>query len=202
MAYTGKFVRLNISMPTPYDDSLSYLEYLERLHTKINELITLMNEYQNNYMTYTDEQINAFREELDARFINVYQTIDVKDSNLRTLIQDQYNLITGEYTALNTSGINTLNSRITTEINVLNSRITSEINAVKDYINSGFINVKVFDVVTGQPASIQEALNSLADQFKQNALTCTEFDALDLTCTAFDGLLITAFEFDFNGITL
>lgn len=202
MSYTGKFARINISVPSPYDDSLSYLEYLSKLHEKINELITLMNSYESNYIEYTDEQINILREEIDAKFVNVYSTIASTDSALRSLIASQYLLIKAEYTSLNASGISTLNARITSEIAQVNSRITLEINALENYIDSGFINLKVFDVVTGQPATIQQALNSLADQFKQNALTCTEFDALDLTCTAWDGLNITAFEFDFNGITL
>lgn len=203
MDYTGQLpIHINISYPTPYSESLSYLEYLALLHTKMNELIDLMNSYQTNYITYTDEQINLLREELDTRFNGIVTLINNNDESIRSLIASQKVTITNEYTSLINSNTNTLNSRITNEIALVNGRITLEINQVIAYINSGFINVQVLNPVTGQVGSIQDALNSLSEQFRVNALTCTEYDALDLTCTEYDALDLTVYEYDYNGITI
>ena len=41
MGYTGR-LPVNVAYPSPYDESLSYLEYLSQLHAKINELIEMV----------------------------------------------------------------------------------------------------------------------------------------------------------------
>lgn len=201
MNYTGN-LPINISYPTPYSESLSYLEYLALLHTKMNELIDLMNSYQTNYMTYTDEQINLLREEFDSRFKGIVNLISNNDASIRSLIDTQKITITNEYTSLINSNTNTINSRITNEIALINGRITLEINQVIAYINSGFINILVLNPVNGQIGSIQDALNSLSEQFRALALTCTQYDALELTCDAYDLLNITTYDYDYNGITI
>lgn len=201
MPYTGG-LRINISYPSPYDESLSYLEYLAKLHEKINELITLMNSYETNYMTYTDEQINLLKEELDERFNNIISLIDNNDQSLRSLISSQYTLITTQYNSLITTKENSLNQTIINQIALVNSRITTEINQVLAYINSGFINLIVLNPVTGQQSSVQSALNSLAEQFRTDALTSLGYDALNLTASQYDALDLTAYEYDYNGITI
>lgn len=201
MGYTGD-LRINIAYPSPYDESLSYLEYLGKLHTKINELIDLINSYESNYMTYTDEQINLLKDELDGRFTNITQLIDNTDQALRSVISTQYTTITNETASLINLNVNTLNQTIVNQVALLNSRITTEINNLMIYIDSGFITLKVLNPVTGQQSSIQDALNSLAEQFRTDALTCLDYDALNITASGYDALDLTAYEYDYNGITI
>lgn len=201
MGYTGR-LPINVAYPSPYDESLSYLEYIGKLHEKINELITMMNDYETNYKNYTNEQITILKEELELRFTNIFTLIQNNDMAIRLLIDSQKIIITNEYTSLINSNTNTLNQRITNEIALVNTRITNEINDIKLYIDSGFIDVRVLNPVTGQISSIQDALNSLSDQFRANALTSSEYDALQLTASEYDTLLLDAYEYDYNGITI
>ena len=201
MGYTGR-LPVNVAYPSPYDESLSYLEYLSQLHAKISELIEMVNTYESNYMAYTDEQIQMLKEELDGRFNNIILLISNNDQAVRSLITNQKTVITGEYTSLINSTTNTINLRITNEIALVNSRITTEINLIKSYIDSGFIDLKVLNPVTGQVSTIQGALNSLSEQFRANALTALGYDALELTATVYDGYELTAYDYDYNGVTI
>jgi len=201
MVYTGR-IPVNVAYPTPYDESLSYLEYLSNLHLYINQLIEMVNAYESNYMAYTDEQIQMLKEELDGRFNNIILLISNNDQAVRSLISNQKTVITSEYTSLINANTNTINLRITNEIALVNSRITTEMNMIKSYIDSGFIDLKVLNPVTGQISTIQGALNSLSEQFRANALTALGYDSLELTANQYDVYDLTAYDYDYNGITI
>lgn len=57
-------------------------------------------------------------------------------------------------------------------------------------------NIQTYDPTTGQISPLEVVLSNIYDQTRGNALTASEFDALDLTVTAFTGYDITAQEFD------
>lgn len=63
-------------------------------------------------------------------------------------------------------------------------------------------NITAYDPTTGEIEPLDVVLSNIYDQTRGNALTCTEFDALDLTATAFDAYEITAREFDITGKTI
>lgn len=60
-------------------------------------------------------------------------------------------------------------------------------------------NITAYDPTTGLVEPLDVVLSNLYDQTRGNALTASEFDALDLTATAFDAYEITAREFDISG---
>ena len=134
MGYTGR-LPVNVAYPSPYDESLSYLEYLSQLHAKISELIEMVNNYETNYEEYTDEKIKIVMDELNERYNHIIILIQGTDQSLRSLINVQKTNITNEYTSLINSNTSTINLRITNEIALLNSRITTEINLIKSYID-------------------------------------------------------------------
>ena len=63
-------------------------------------------------------------------------------------------------------------------------------------------NITAYDPTTGEIEPLDVVLSNIYDQTRGNALTATEFDALDLTATAFDAYEITAREFDITGKTI
>lgn len=201
MGYTGR-LPVNVAYPSPYDESLSYLEYLGKLHTKINELIEMVNVYERDYMSYTDEQIESLQLSLDERFNNIITLIINNDQTAKSLISNQKSIITSEYTSLINSNTNIINSIITNEIALINSKITLEINKVKDYVNSVFIDLRVLNPVTGLMSTLQDTLNSLSEQFRVTALTALQYDLLELTATQYHNYELTAYEYDYNGITI
>ena len=63
-------------------------------------------------------------------------------------------------------------------------------------------DIYVYDPTTGYLSPLQEVINNLSTLANTDALTATEFDALDLTATEFDAYQITAREFDTSGKTI
>ena len=63
-------------------------------------------------------------------------------------------------------------------------------------------NIKVYDPTTGLLSPIQIVINNLYEGSRENALTATEYDALELTATEYDSKELTAYDFDANGKTL
>lgn len=69
-------------LPLTYDDSLSYLEVLEKVKIKLNEVIANINSWSDMIKNYTDQQIALAKTEL-------LQYIDQQDSELRAYINAQ-----------------------------------------------------------------------------------------------------------------
>lgn len=64
------------------------------------------------------------------------------------------------------------------------------------------IGVEVLDPVTGILGSVQAAINSLFGLHTSDALTASEYDALDLTASTYDGKQLTATNYDLFGKNL
>ena len=63
-------------------------------------------------------------------------------------------------------------------------------------------DISVFDPTTGFYSPLQIVINNLYNSSRQDALTATEYDALQLTATAYDAYEITAFNYDRYGKTI
>lgn len=55
---------------------------------------------------------------------------------------------------------------------------------------------------TGDYVRLEVVINELASLHKSDALTASEYDALDITAAYYDGLDLTAYQYDWNGKTL
>lgn len=204
---------LSNSVPTVFTDSLSYYEQILQFLSMVNELIRAVNELNDSGKIYTDQQIELLRAWVQTQLDAIDQRASQLNIDLRQLIQYNKDEITGAYTQLITERVATLNLRITGEVGVLNTRISDEVDTLnarisyevdqlKAYIASQLIDIKVIDPMTGQIATIQQALYSIANMFRTDALTAGEYDAKELTAGAYDALMITAFDYDYNGKTL
>ena len=63
-------------------------------------------------------------------------------------------------------------------------------------------DITVYDPTTGILSPLQTVLDNLYGSSREDALTATEYDALELTATAYDAYDITAFDYDKYGKTL
>lgn len=178
-------------LPLAFDESLSYLEQVCTILKKLNETI---------------EQVNKNTEildNIDANFEDVYKKIAEMIASFEKLENDfelykieLNNQIEIEFTQLTNQVISLMNDyqasftlRLETEVNALNNRI--------DAIELG--DISAYNPTTGEVENINKVLQDIYDSVRYDALTCTEFEALDLTATDFDGVEITAFNFDNNG---
>lgn len=175
------------SIPLAFDESLSYLEELSAILKKLNEVIE-----QTNSNTYF---IDNYQDEYDALKKQMDELID--DVNTR-------------FSEIEAS----LDSRFATLTNQVISLINNNYIILKDYIDDKYEeldykidhisidNIILRDPSTGLFSNIQVVVNNLFNTFNVDALTATEFDALELTATAFDAYQITAYEFDTQGKTI
>ena len=175
------------SIPLAFDESLSYHEELSAILKKLNETI---------------EQVNS-----NTYFIDNYQ--DEYDA-LKKQMDDLINEVNTRFEEIESS----LDSRFATLTTQVISLINNNYQILKDYIDNKYEeldykidhisidNIILRDPSTGLYSNIQVVINNLFNTFNVDALTATEFDALDLTATAFDAYQITAYEFDTQGKTI
>ena len=62
--------------------------------------------------------------------------------------------------------------------------------------------IQVFDPTTGLKSPLQVVIDNLYNLGRTDALTATEYDALELTATDYDAYELTAYSYDQNGKTL
>ena len=175
------------SIPLAFDESLSYLEELSAILKKLNEVVEQTNantyfieHYQDEYETL-QEQMNQLIIDVNTRFEQIEDSLESKFASLTTRV---ISLINDNYTILK--------DYIDDKYEELDYKI--------DHISIDSVILR--DPSTGLYSNIQVVVNNLFNTFNVDALTATEYDALDLTATAFDAYQITAYEFDTQGKTI
>ena len=169
------------AIPLAFDESLSYLEELSAILHKLNEVVVQTN--KNTYfIEHYEDEYDELRKELDDLMIDI-------NNRFITIEAD-------------------LNQRFIELTNHVLQLIDNNYNILKDYIDSKYEeldykiehisidNIVLRDPTTGIYSNIQVVVNNLFNTFNVDAITASEFDALDLTVTAFENYQITAYEFD------
>ena len=185
--------KLNIQSPpntlfqgisTDFRDNLTYAEFLLGVLKKLNETIVKVNENSAFIDNYTGkiEEVEAEIAKIWAYFDTQKETIDAEtDAKLEALHAEIDNeiYVVRQY----------LIAYVDTNVANLNQRIEN--------ITLGAIDV--YDPTTGMLVPLQTALDNIYGAGRENALTATEYDALELTATDYDAEELTAFDYDNNG---
>ncbi len=175
------------SIPLAFDESLSYLEELSAILKKLNEVILEVNatsEFLEKYQDQYDE-VKRMMEELIISINNRFAEIE-------TELESEFNQLTNHVLELIDNNYNILKNYIDEKYDDLEYKI--------EHISIDSIQLR--DPSTGLISNIQVVINNLFNTFNTDALTASEFDALDLTATAFENYQITAYEFDTQGKTI
>lgn len=168
---------------TDFRDNLTYAEFLLGILKKMNETIVKVNENSAFIENYTGkiEEVEAEIAKIWAYFDTQKATIDAetdaKLANLHTEIDNEIYTVR-QY----------LIAYVDTQVASINQRI--------EEITLG--NIEVYDPTTGILVPIQTALDNIYGAGRENAITATEYDALELTATAYDAYELTAFDYDNN----
>jgi hypothetical protein len=172
-----------MTTPFVYDSEESFLEMLRKFYKYLHELTEASKEMSDDIIELRTE-VNNFEDEINAeiqRINDILVEYDIKieriGSELRVYVNDQ---------------IANLRNYVDSEDALLNERIRQ--------IEVG--NIKVYDPTTGLYSPIQIVIDNLYDMGRSNALTATEYDALELSATAYDAYALTARDYDLNGKTL
>lgn len=175
------------SIPLAFDESLSYLEELSAILKKLNETIEQVNKNTYFLENYEDEY-NEIRKEMDQLVISINNRFEDIESDLN----QEFNALTNQVISLIDNNYTILKNYIDGKYDELDYKI--------EHISIDSIELR--DPTTGLISNIQVVINNLFNTFNTDALTCTEFEALDLTCTGFETYQITAYEFDTQGKTI
>ena len=169
-------------------DSLTLYGYIQKMIKAYNNLLVVVKQHQefiDNYESQIDEierqiaEVYTILEEYDSR-------IDNKLEELENELELKFNQLTNQVLELIDSNYNILKAYIDERDAYLENKI--------DHISIDSIELR--DPTTGLISNIQVVINNLFNTFATNAITASEFDALELTATEFDAYQITAHEFD------
>ena len=184
MNYREILIRL-MSMTTPfvYDSEESFLQMLRKFYKYLHELTTASKEMSDDIIDLRTE-VNNFEDEINEeiqRINDILVEYDIKIERVKNELKVYVN-----------DEIANLRNYVDSEDALLNERIRQ--------IEIG--NIKVYDPTTGLYSPIQTVIDNIYDMGRSNALSASEYDALDLTATAYDNYQISARDYDVNGKSL
>lgn len=172
---------------TNYQDNLTYAEFLLGVLKSLNETIEIVNA-QELIIEDVPKQIEAIQEEL-AEFEAEWNQYKI---DLNASIQQQLD-------DFRTQVMSAMQANMTQ----LYAYVDMQDGVLRDYIdNVALGQIYVYNPATGERQDLQSVINSLFDVSRENALTATEYDALELTATFYDGQDISAYDYDTAGKTL
>ena len=172
---------------TNYQNNVTYAEFLLGVLKKLNEMIVTVNAHSDFIDNYAG-QIEEMQAEL-AQFEKDWQQfqIDINQS------------ITSQLEAFRIE----VYARLDGQIAQLRSYVDVRDEYLKDYIdNVALGQIYVYNPATGMMDNLQDVINSLFDVSREDAITASEYDALELTATYYDGQEISAYDYDVAGKTL
>ena len=166
--------------PAFYDvESGTVLQQTARMYGKINEIIKIINDYRSY-----DEEIEALQRDMAL---------------LRTEMTSFENSVDAQLINMYNSILTLINNKIG-ELKRYSDEKDEELKA---YVDDALINkVMVYNPINGLHEDIQTVIYALYDVNRTDALTATEYDALELTATEYDAEQITASDYDLNGKTI
>lgn len=169
------------------NDMMTDVEFLMGVLKKLNETIIAVNknsEFIDNY--------SGKIEEIEAEMLALRNEMTTFENEINAEIDARFIEIKAE--------LQTLVATALTQANAYTDALGDRLEAEIREISIG--NITLYDPTTGVISPLQTVIDNLYSSTRENALTATEYDALDLTATAYDAYLITAFEYDKEGKTL
>lgn len=168
-------------------DMMTDVEYLLGILKKLNEMIA-----QLNANTKFIEEYSGKIEELENEIAGLKEEMQDFEASVISDINERFNIIKIELQSMIASALVQANAYT----DAMGARLEQEIQEIS------LGQIVVYDPTTGVLSPLQTVLDNIYGSTREDALTATEYDALDLTATAYDAYDITAFEYDKYGKTL
>ena len=168
-------------------DMMTDVEYLLGILKKLNSMIAQLNANTEWIEQYSGkiEELEAEMKALQDEMVNFEKQINLDISNRFAEIQIQLQ-----------SMIATALVQANAYTDALGARLEQEIQEIS------LGQITVYDPTTGILSPLQDVIDNLYGSTREDALTATEYDALDLTATAYDAYDLTAFNYDKYGKTI
>lgn len=169
------------------NDMMTDVEFLLGILKKLNETIKQVN----SNTTFIDEYSGRI-EELEAEMLALSEEL----TNFENSVEQE---IASKFADMKTE----LQAMISTALVQANAYTDARASQLEQEIQGIAVGqITVYDPTTGVLSPLQTVLDNLYGTTREDALTATEYDALELTANAYDAYDITAFEYDKYGKTL
>ena len=168
-------------------DMMTDVEYLLGILKKLNEVIKQVNS-NSEFITNYSGKI----EEIESEVASLRNEMASFENQITLEISNRFAEIQIELQAMIASTLIQANAYTDGVANRLEEEIRD--------ISLG--QITVYDPTTGVISPLQTVIDNIYGTTRDDALTATEYDALDLTATAYDGYQITAFDYDKYGKTI
>lgn len=162
-------------------DMMTDVEYLLGILKKLNSMIA-----QINSNTKFIEEYDGKIAEIEAEVKALRQEMTDFENEVNNNIGIQFNQIKLELQAM----IATTLVQANAYTDIVASRLEQEIQDIS------IGQITAFDPTTGTIEPLQTIIDNLYNSSREDALTATEYDALDLTATAYDAYELSARDYD------
>lgn len=169
------------------NDQMTDVEFLLGVLKKLNEVIVQVNKNTQFIDEYTGKI-----EEIEAEIATLRQEMIDFENEINENIEAQFISIKAELQSMIAIAL--------TQANAYTDARASQLEQEIQDISIG--QITVYDPTTGVLSPLQTVLDNLYGSTRDDALTATEYDALELTATTYDAYQITAFDYDKYGKTL
>lgn len=168
-------------------DMMTDVEFLLGVVKKLNEIVA-----QTNKNTEFIEDYSGKIEEIEAEIAALRSEFEQFKTDVTAAITLEFNNIKVELQAMIATAL--------AQANAYTDAIAGQLRQEIEAISVG--DIQVYDPTTGILSPLQTVLDNIYGSSRDDALTATEYDALDLTATAYDGYDISAFDYDKYGKTI
>ena len=168
-------------------DMMTDVEYLLGILKKLNSMIA-----QLNANTQFIEEYSGKIEEIEAEIKALREEMTEFENEITLEISNRFAEIVVQLQSMIASTLTQANAYTDGKVAMLEEEIQS--------IVAG--QITVYDPTTGIVSPLQTVIDNLYGSTRDDALTATEYDALDLTASTYDGYDITAFDYDKYGKTI
>ena len=168
-------------------DMMTDVEYLLGILKKLNEVI---------------KQVNTNSEFID-NYTGKIEELEAEIANLRVEMTDFEASINDEISARFEEIVTELRTMLAVTLMQANAYTDAAAANLREEIRQISLGqITIYDPTTGVLSPLQTVVDNLYGSTREEALTATEYDALDLTATAYDAYEITAFNYDKYGKTI
>lgn len=168
-------------------DMMTDVEFLLGVVKKLNEIILQTNKNSEFIDEYTGKI-----EEIEAEIVALRSEFEQFKVDVNSQIALQFAQIKVELQAMVATALN--------QANAYTDAIASQLREEIEQISVG--DITLYDPTTGILSPLQTVIDNIYGAGRDDALTATEYDALDLTATAYDAYQISAFDYDKYGKTM
>lgn len=172
------------------------LKEFKNLKSKIDEVnaaLEKLDEY-----TQAFNNLTALYNQLEADFISFKQEVNndfaAGMNQLNTRFNELSIQLNGQYASF-TAGVNNIIAALTDKVNDLDTALQQVISDLEN-------TIILFNPLTGEENTLQQIIYYLASLHMTDALTASEYDALDMSATYYDAKDLTAYQYDSSGKTL